>query len=171
MMRGMKPLFTIVLAAVFLCAAAYAGAQEKAPSQAPAAAPGAQKEAPLSKPYPMGTVTIQLKHVGVGVGVEWGKGVLTYKGKKYTFKVKGLQIATVGISTLTATGNVYNLFGISEFPGRYVATEASVALFKGAEGQAFKSGKDVHIFLKAKEKGVNLAIGPEGFDIDLEEAL
>jgi hypothetical protein len=52
-----------------------------------------------------------------------------------------------------------------------VATAASVTLFKGAEGQACKNSQDVHIFLKAKEKGVNLTFGPEGFDIPLEKAL
>jgi hypothetical protein len=135
----------MVLAAVFLCGGAYVGAQEKTPPPAP----GVQKEAPYSKPYPMGTVSIKLKHVGAGVGMEWGSGKLTYEGKKYNFKIKGIQIGTVGISTLNATGKVYNLFGISEFPGHYVATEASAALFKGSEGQAFKNDKNVHIFLTA----------------------
>jgi hypothetical protein len=162
-MRGTKLWLALALAAALVCAGAYAGAQEKSQP--------AQKAAPYSKPYPMGTVTIQLKHVGAGVGLEWGKGVLNYEGKQYTFKVKGLQIGTVGISSLTATGKVYNLFGISEFPGHYTAAEASAALFKGAEGQAFKNSKDVHIFLTAKETGVNLSIGPEGFDIDLEKVL
>ena len=91
---------------------------------APPASPEGAKEPPYSKPYPMGFVTIELKHVGAGVGMEWGNGVLTYKGKKYTFKVKGLQIGTVGISKVTAKGEVYNLFQLAEFPGQYGAVAA-----------------------------------------------
>ena len=92
MVRGSKIFLMMILAGMFLLAGAYAGAQEKAPAPAPivvpapppAAAPApplAVKEPPYSKPYPMGFVSIELKHVAAGVGVAWGKGVLTYKGK------------------------------------------------------------------------------------------
>ena len=84
---------------------------------APKASPEGAKEPPYAKPYPMGFLTIKLKHVGAGVGMEWGKGVLTYKGKKYTFKVKGLQLGAVGISKVTAKGEVYNLFSACRIPG------------------------------------------------------
>ena len=178
MVRGSKILLMLILAGMFLLTGAYVGAQEKAPptggklgEMAPPATAQGVKEPPYSKPYPMGFLTIHLKHVGAGVGVEWGKGVLTYKGKKYTFKVKGMQIGTVGISTVTAKGEVYNLFQLAQFAGHYVAVEASAAVFKGKEAQEFKNSKDVHVVFKGTQKGLNLAIGPEGFDIDLEEAL
>ena len=77
----------------------------------------------------------------------------------------------MGISTVTAKGEVYNLFQIAEFAGHYVAVEASGALFKGKEAQEFKNSKDVHVVFKGTQKGLNLAIGPEGFDIDLQESL
>lgn len=199
MVRGSKIFLMMILTGLFLLAGAYAGAQEKAPAPAPAVAPApaatpapaapaapatgkigemtppataqGAKEPPYSKPYPMGFVTIHLKHIGAGVGVEWGKGLLTYKGKKYTFKVKGLQVGTVGISTVTAKGEVYNLFQLAQFAGHYVAVEASGALFRGKEAQEFKNSKDVHVVFKGTQKGLNLAIGPEGYDIDLEESL
>jgi hypothetical protein len=84
-----------ILAALLLFSIASVGAQEKA-----------KEEAPYSKPYPVGQVTITLKAVGAGVGLEWGSGVLTYEGKQYTFKVRGLQVGTVGISKATAKGDV-----------------------------------------------------------------
>jgi hypothetical protein len=119
----------------------------------------------------MGFVTIELKHLAAGVGLEWGNGVLTYKGKKYTFKVKGVQIGAVGLSKLTARGDVYNLFSIAEFPGEYAAVGAGAAIIKGKEGQEYANAKGVHIVFKGTEKGLNLAIGPEGFTVRLEEAL
>ncbi len=177
MIRGMKTFLIMALAAVFLCTGAYVGAQEKAPEKAqlgqmaPQASPEGVKEPPYAKPYPMGFVTIELKHVGAGVGIEWGNGVLTYKGKKYSFKVKGLQVGTVGISKVTAEGEVYNLFQLAEFPGQYGAVQAGAAIFKGKEAQDFKNLKGVHIVFKGTVKGMNLAIGPEGFTIRMEEAL
>lgn len=197
MMRRMKPVLMMALAVAFLLTGVYAGAQEKAPAP-PAAPPAAApeqaapekapktgqlgqpappasaegaKEAPYSKPYPMGFITITLKRVSAGVGMEWGKGVLTYKGKKYTFKVKGLQVGAVGVSKVTAKGEVYNLFQLAEFPGEYAAVEAGVAIIKGKEGQDFKNAKGVHIVFKGTSKGLNLSIGPEGFTIRMEEAL
>ncbi len=154
-----------------------AAAPEKAPEtgkpgqMAPPATAEGVKEAPYSKPYPMGFVSITLKRVGAGVGMEWGKGVLTYKGKKYTFKVKGMQIGAVGISKVTAKGEVYNLFELAEFPGQYGAVEASAAIFKGKEVHDFKNPKGVHIVFKGTQKGMNLAFGPEGFTVRMEEAL
>jgi hypothetical protein len=157
----------LMIAALFLMG----GIATKVLGQSPAKPPDAKKPGTFSKPYPMGFVTLDITQVGVGVGVEWGSGVLTYKGKQYTFKVKGIQLASVGISKATATGEVYNLFGISEFPGQYAAMGAGAAVFKGKEGQAFENHKNVQILRKAKEKGVNLNIGPEGFTIKMEQVL
>ena len=78
-------------------------------------------------------MTITLTQVGAGVGFGWGKGVLTYKGKQYTFKVKGMQVGSVGIKKATVKGDVYNLFGIGQFPGQYAAVGAGVAVIKGKE--------------------------------------
>jgi len=159
MMHWSKVAVMVILAACLLLAGIPGAAQEK------------KAEPPYSKPYPIGQVSIKITQVGAGVGVQWGKGTLTYKGKQYTFKVRGIQVATVGISAATAEGDVYNLFSIGEFPGHYVAVGAGATLFKGKSGDAFKNSQGVHILLKAKEKGVNFNIGPEGFTIRLEEAL
>jgi hypothetical protein len=156
MARWYKPVLILSLAALFLLAAFGVGAQQSPP---------------FSKPYPVGQVTITLKAVGVGVGLEWGRGVLTCEGKQYIFKVRGIKVGSVGITEAHAKGDVYNLFSIAEFPGHYVAAGAGVAIFKGKEGQAFKNDQGVHILLKSAEKGVALNIGADGFTIRLEEAL
>jgi hypothetical protein len=141
------------------------------PVNAQGSPPGNAKEEPYAKPYPMGSVTIDITTVGVGVGVQWGKGVLTYKGKQYTFKVKGMQIASVGVSKANAKGDVYNLFGIAEFPGQYAAVGAGATVIKGKEAQTFGNHKGVKIVLSSTPKGLNLNIGPEGFYIEMEQAL
>ncbi len=165
-----KNLIILIMAAALLLVAAVAGAQKAGEMVSPAS-PEAAKEPPYSQPYPMGFVSIDLKRVGAGVGMEWGSGMLTYKGKQYTFKVKGLSIGAVGISKLTAKGEVYNLFELAEFPGQYAAVTAGAAIIKGKEKQDFKNPKGVHIVFKGTEKGLNLAIGPEDFTLRMEEAL
>ena len=156
MTRRYKTVISLSVAAIFLFAAFGVSAQQ---------------EAPFSKPYPVGQVTITLKSVAAGVGLEWGSGVLTFEGKQYTFKVKGIQVGGVGISVVHAKGDVYNLFNVGQFAGHYVAGGAGMAIFKGKQGQVFKNSKDVHIWLSGTEEGVALNIGPKGFDIDLQEAL
>jgi len=164
MKRWSKTLVFFTLAAFFLAAAGSVSAQQKEH-------PGGQPETPYEKPYPVGQVEIKLTEIGAGVGLEWGTGVLTYKGKQYTFKIKGLKAATVGIARGTAKGDVYNLFSVGQFPGQYAAAAAGLTIFKGKEGQAFTNKQGVHILLKSTEKGLKLNVGPEGFAIRMEEAL
>lgn len=131
MVQWSKMAILIILAAMLLSLSGPGAAQEKAKEEEP----------PYSKPYPVGQVTIKLTQVAAGIGVQWGKGTLTYKGKEYTFKVRGIELAGVGISTAMATGDVYNLFSLGEFPGHYVAVGAGATLFKGKSGDAFKNTK------------------------------
>jgi outer membrane translocation and assembly module TamA len=164
--------FILVVAALFLVAVISISAQGQTPEAGQKGPPpGTPKAAPYAKPYPMGFVTIEITSVGAGVGMEWGKGVLTYKGKQYTFKVRGIQIATVGISKASVKGEVYNIAALGDFPGQYAAMTAGAAVFKGKTGQAYENTKGVQILLSGTQEGLNLNIGPEGFYIQMEKAL
>lgn len=162
-MTRSKTVFSLILVVLFLVAVIAVSAQAQAPET--------KKEPPYSKPYPMGFVTIKLTSAGLVAGVQWGDGVLTYKGKQYTFKVRGIQLATVGISTASLKGEVYNLAALGDFPGQYAAMTAGAAVFKGKQGQAFENTKGVQILLSGTQKGLNLNIGPEGFFIQMEKVL
>ena len=142
MMQWSKTFLLLILAGLFLLAGAYVGAQEKAPApekgigqMAPPTSPEGAKEPPYTKPYPMGFVSIELKHIGAGVGLESGNGLLTYKGKQYTFKVKGLQIGTVGISKLTAKGEVYKFIRSRRISGAVCSVGGQCGDLQG-EGRA-----------------------------------
>lgn len=121
-MNWSKTFFILMVAVLLLVGVIPINVQGQSPETA--------QEQAYAKPYPMGSVTVDITAVGVGVGVgvQWGKGVLTYKGKNYTFKVKGMQLASVGISKATAKGEVYNLFGLAEFPGQYAAVGAGATV-------------------------------------------
>jgi len=77
---------------------------------------------------PSGKVTIQSTAIAAGVGVTWGDGTLSFKGKNYPFSIDGLTLVDWGISKVNATGDVYNLDDVAKFGGTYAAAEAGLTL-------------------------------------------
>ncbi len=170
-MKRSKAFLVLMVAALFMVATFAISALGQAPEVGQKGPAPAGKEPALAKPYPMGQVKITLTSVAAGVGFEWGKGELTYKGKQYTFKVKGLQILGVGIKKADIKGDVYNLFDVGQFPGPYAAVQAGGTVIKGKEGLIVQNQQGVRLRLVAEQKGLNLSIGPEGFTIAMERAL
>ena len=119
-------------------------------------------------PYIIGTVTLQSTQVAAGVGVTWGGGTLMFKNKSYNFKIQGLNAGAVGISKISAKGDVYNMKNVSEFPGHYAIAQAGIAFIKGEKGLIMRNEKGVVINLKALQKGVNLSLGAGGMTITMK---
>ena len=107
---------------------------------------------------PSATVTIVAKQVAAGVGYTWGSGVLTFQGKTYNFAVTGLNVAAVGITEITATGEVYHLDKVADFQGNYAAAEAGAALIEGAAGLVMRNNRGVVVNLHAAQTGVNFTL-------------
>jgi len=107
--------------------------------------------------------------VGVGIGWSWGKRVLTYQGKDYPFKVKGLSVGDVGITRAEAVDEVYNLKKLSDFNGNYTAAAAQGTLGEGAGASAMKNQTGVVLELKSTTQGLNLKLAAEGVKITLEK--
>jgi hypothetical protein len=55
---------------------------------------------------------VQVAFIGGGAV---GGGTLYYRGRAYPFKLGGLGIGGFGVSTLDATGSVYNLSRLQDF--------------------------------------------------------
>ena len=118
---------------------------------------------------PDGTVKLSEGSVAVGIGWTWGKGVLTYKGKTYPFKVEGLSVVEVGVTKAEATGNVFNLKNVEDFSGIYRAASAGGTAVKGGEITALQNEKGVVIDLKSVTKGASLKLALEGLKLTLEK--
>ena len=114
-----------------------------------------------------GTVSIDLTSVAAGIGASWGSGVLRYQGRTYRFSVTGLTVGDVGISTISAVGNVYNLYRPSDLAGNYAAVGAGIAVAGGVGGVSMQNQKGVLIELYSVQQGVQLTIGPQGFNIEM----
>ena len=116
-----------------------------------------------------GKVTLESKSVAVGIGVSWGDGVLEYQGKKYPFTVNGLSVLDLGISKVTARGDVAKLKKVEDFSGNYVAAGAGVTVGGGASAFALKNQNGVEMTLTATTQGVKLALATGGLDIKLKQ--
>jgi len=117
------------------------------------------------KPAPMGKVSIKITEVGLGLGVTWGKGTLQYKGKEYKFKVRGLNAVALGISSIEARGEVYNLRQVDDFAGTYIGVGKGAALVKGPAGLVVKNSSGVVLNLQASQTGLELKLANEGLSI------
>ena len=116
-----------------------------------------------------GKVTIQSKSIAVGVGVSWGDGVLEYHGKKYPFSVSGLSVVDLGVSKVTARGEVKNLKKLEDFSGNYVAAGAGATVGGGAGAAALKNQNGVEMKLTATSSGVKFTLAGAGVDVKLKE--
>jgi hypothetical protein len=115
--------------------------------------------------YAVGSVSVDMTSVAAGVGASWGSGVLKFQGQSHLFKIDGLSVGNVGISTINAVGNVYNMTSLSQFAGNYAAVGAGVTLAGGVAGLKMQNQSGVIINLYAVQQGVQLNIGPQGFTV------
>ena len=141
-------LFTVIMMTLFLCLSGLAIAQDKKPDA---------------------TLTMSEGQVALGIGYSWGKGVLTYQGKEYPFKVKGISVVDIGITKATSSGKVYNLKKIEDFNGNYTAASAEGTLAGGAGALTMKNQNGVVIDLVSTTAGVNLKLSVEGVSLTLEK--
>ena len=76
-----------------------------------------------------GYVSVVFAKAGLIVGAGGGRGVLTYRGRDYPFRVSGLSIGlTIGASAMRLTGRVSRLRELKDFSGTYDAVGAGGAL-------------------------------------------
>ncbi len=120
---------------------------------------------------PVGQVSIEEEQFGLILGGSTGSGMLTFQGKEYPFKLKGLSAgANVGISKMSAAGAVYDLKQVSQFPGTYTKFESSVALGGGVGGLHLKNENGVIMNLSSRTKGLDLNIGNmSGMTVTMEK--
>ena len=118
---------------------------------------------------PDATLKLSEGQVAIGIGWSWGKGVLTYKGKDYPFKVQGLSVGDVGVTKAEAVGKVYNLKKMSDFNGNYTSAAAQGTLGGGAGASAMKNQNGVVIELTSTTQGLNLKLAAEGVKFTLEK--
>jgi hypothetical protein len=115
------------------------------------------------------TVTIEQVQIAfIGSG-NLGGGTLLYGGNQYSFTVGGLGIGGFGISRMTATGIVYNLKNLDDFPGAYIQGRYGFALSDLSAGELFLGNtRGVGLRLKAERTGIALSLGGDAVYINFD---
>jgi hypothetical protein len=117
---------------------------------------------------PSGKVWVESRSVAIGIGVSWGDGKLTFQGKDHIFNVNGLSVIDLGVSKVTANGEVFNLKKLSDFNGNYVAGTAGATVGGGAGAVIMKNQNGVVLKLTSTSQGVQLTLAGSGVDIKLK---
>jgi hypothetical protein len=118
---------------------------------------------------PDATLRLSTGGFALGIGVNWGSGTLTYKGKDYPVKVKGLSIGKVGMTSSSANGEVFNLKHLQDFNGHYNVGGAGtrgVTLGGGRSGTIMSNQAGVIVRISATQNGV--AVNATGGGVDMQ---
>ena len=106
------------------------------------------------------TVTIDETQFAVIVGGTVGGGKITYKGATHPFKISGLTAgANVGISKMSAAGEVYDLKDMSQFEGTYTKLDVSATAGGGVGAIHLKNEHGVTMKLTSRTQGLQLNVG------------
>ena len=98
-----------------------------------------------------------------------GGGKLHYQGKTYPFSIGGLGVGGFGISTIDATGTVYNLFKLSDFAGAYGQARAGLVVGTLSRGTLWlENPQGVYMKLTAKRTGIMLSLGLDGIVVGFD---
>jgi len=119
---------------------------------------------------PSGTVSINETQFALIIGGSTGGGVLTYQGKQYPFKLSGMSLgANVGVSKLSASGEVYDLSDIAKFSGTFTKLESSITLGGGVGGTVLRNENGVIMRLTSTSQGLQLNLSASGVTVKLDK--
>jgi hypothetical protein len=109
---------------------------------------------------------VQVAYIGSAGG---GSGTLTFQGQTYPFAVAGLGVGGLGISSIDAEGEVYNLNSVSEFAGAYGEGRYGIAVGSASAGDLWlENSSGVVMHLKAKREGLMLSLGGDAVVIKMQ---
>ncbi len=130
---------------------------------------GFAHNAAAQKMMPDATASITLTSLSFIGGIEWGKGELNFKGKNYTFKVKGLKAGAIGIKRDSIHAKVYHLKKASDLGGTFVAGEAAATIAGGGGAQIMKNQNGVEMHLISVTMGADFTLGAKGLNVRMDK--
>ena len=129
------------------------------------------RQAARPDPNPDGSIVIEQVRAGVfAVGASVGGGRLRFRGDEHSFSVRGLEFGTAGITTISASGEVFNLRRLEDFSGRYeerAASQRPPAGMAGPMTRFLRNEAGVELRLRTERAGGVLQIAADGLTIRL----
>ena len=127
---------------------------------------------PAAAQEPDGTVKITRRSVSEAVGLSWGDGVLTYKGKDYlfTFQASGLlREVAPAITAAELSGQVFNLKNLEDFNGNYKIVKAEGPVGGSGALAAIRNQNGVVLNVVATTGEHKFTLGAGGMTIELKQ--
>lgn len=116
-----------------------------------------------------GTIDVDEVQVAFLASGNLGGGTLHFKGEERRFTIGGLGVGGIGVASLEATGEVYNLTDLESFPGAYGDVRWGWALADKSSGQLWlQNPHGVVIHLKGTREGLMLTAGADAIIIAFE---
>jgi hypothetical protein len=97
-----------------------------------------------------------------------GKGTLYYHGVHH-FSISGVGVGGMGGQKISATGKVYNLNRLSDFPGTYHGVSRGLTLIEGKMHAKLTNGNGVVMYLAGETEGLASSMGAQGFEVNLTD--
>ena len=129
-------------------------------------------QAATQESKPDATLRLSGGSFALGVGFHWGSGTLIYKGKDYPVKTNGLSVGKVGMTGVSAQGEVFNLKHLQDFNGHYnfgAAGTRGVTIVKGKAGALMSNQAGVIVRLSTTQKGVDVNATGGGVDMQIKK--
>jgi hypothetical protein len=118
-----------------------------------------------------GAVRVTVVKAGLGFGAGGGRGVLTFRHRKYPFTIHGVSVGiTAGASVSRLVGRADYMNELSDFAGTYTMVGAGAALVGGVGGVQLKNPKGVIITLQGAKAGLELAANISTIVITLDQS-
>jgi hypothetical protein len=116
-----------------------------------------------------GYVLVKFVKAGLMAGAGAGRGVLTYRGRDYPFRVSGLSLGvTAGASFSRLEGRASGIRQVSDFAGTYSSVGGGGALVGGVGGVHLTNENGVTIDLQGPKAGMEFAANLSSIKISLK---
>ena len=120
---------------------------------------------------PDATLRMSIGGVHLGIGGSSGSGTLTYRGRNYPFRVSGMAVGRVGVTSSSAVGDVFNLRHLRDFNGNYTVSGAGtrgVTLGAGRTGTIMSNQAGVIVRISSTQRGVAVNATGGGLTMQLQ---
>ena len=117
---------------------------------------------------PSGTVRIREWSAAYYAQAEAGKGILFYNGGRHRFTISGGGVGGSGAQKVSATGKVYNLNRLSDFPGTYHGIARGLTLIEGRMHAKLTNQNGVTMYLAGSTEGLASSLGAQAFEVQLQ---
>jgi hypothetical protein len=117
---------------------------------------------------PSGFVEMEMVQAAYVEGGGAGRGSLDFRGRRYPFRVVSGGIGGIGASSVQASGDIYGLESLSQFPGAYAQARYGFAAGQVSAGELWLQNEaGVIMRLRARREGLMLSLGGDAVVIQL----